>query len=149
MNTPSRSSRVILRLFLVFVVATAAACDSSLVDESSVASDVSGTDMDLSVVDEAATGAAAARAPILPATSFSYVVALPAHYTNARVPGSAAAADNTPANNPITNAGATLGRVLFYDLRLSANDRTSCASCHRQENGFSDAAVRVVGVQGV
>ncbi len=48
------------------------------------------------------------------------------------------AQDNTPANNPVTDAGATLGRVLFYDKRLSLNNTISCASCHRQENGFSD-----------
>ena len=44
--------------------------------------------------------------------------------------------------NPITDAGATLGRVLFYDPRLSANDGTSCASCHRQSLGFADALPR-------
>jgi len=27
---------------------------------------------------------------------------------------------------------ATLGRVLFYDLRLSTNDKASCAACHQQ-----------------
>ena len=34
---------------------------------------------------------------------------------------------------------ATLGRVLFYDLRLSTNDRASCASCHQQALGFTDS----------
>ena len=46
--------------------------------------------------------------------------------------------DNTPLDNPITNAGATLGRVLFYDTLLSVNNTISCASCHQQELGFSD-----------
>lgn len=46
--------------------------------------------------------------------------------------------DNTPGNNPVTDWGATLGRVLFYDVNLSANNTISCASCHIQENGFSD-----------
>ena len=46
--------------------------------------------------------------------------------------------DNTPESNPITNRGASLGRVLFYDVRLSSNSTISCASCHQQENGFSD-----------
>ena len=36
--------------------------------------------------------------------------------------------DNTPATTSITDAGATLGLVLFYDTRLSANDTTSCSS---------------------
>lgn len=48
--------------------------------------------------------------------------------------------DNTPTNNPITNWGATLGRVLFYDKRLSQNNTISCGSCHQQAAGFSDTA---------
>jgi cytochrome c peroxidase len=46
--------------------------------------------------------------------------------------------DNTPDNNPVTDAGATLGRVLFYDTRLSANNKISCGSCHVQKNAFTD-----------
>lgn len=57
--------------------------------------------------------------------------------------------DNTPqATNPTTNAGATLGRVLFYDKRLSANQTVSCSSCHQQGNGFSDPRRFSVGFQG-
>lgn len=56
--------------------------------------------------------------------------------------------DNTPRKNPITNAGAALGRVLFYDVRLSADDRVSCASCHRQAFGFGDTARFSPGVRG-
>lgn len=50
-------------------------------------------------------------------------------------------ADNTPSFNPVTNDGATLGRVLFYDKILSKNATVSCASCHQNSNGFSDQAV--------
>jgi cytochrome c peroxidase len=32
----------------------------------------------------------------------------------------------------------TLGRVLFYDVRLSANNSVSCASCHKQSIAFTD-----------
>jgi cytochrome c peroxidase len=46
--------------------------------------------------------------------------------------------DNTPAYNPVTDEGAALGRVLFYDKQLSVNNRTSCASCHSQITGFTD-----------
>jgi cytochrome c peroxidase len=46
--------------------------------------------------------------------------------------------DNTPADNPVTDAGATLGRVLFYDTQLSANNTVSCGSCHVQKNAFVD-----------
>ena len=51
-------------------------------------------------------------------------------------------------NNPITDKGATLGRVLFYDKKLSSNNSISCASCHKQENAFSDTAVASLGVNG-
>lgn len=55
---------------------------------------------------------------------------------------------NTPVNNQITDAGATLGRVMFYDKRLSRNSTVSCASCHQQANAFGDTAVASVGVNG-
>jgi cytochrome c peroxidase len=70
----------------------------------------------------------------LPATPYHYAnVGLPAHFTQ---PGRNH--DNTPPDNPLTDAGATLGRVLFYDTRLSANNTTSCASCHVQAHAFAD-----------
>lgn len=56
--------------------------------------------------------------------------------------------DNTPRDNPITDIGATLGRVLFYDKRLSKNSMVSCASCHKQEEAFGDSAIASVGVAG-
>jgi cytochrome c peroxidase len=40
--------------------------------------------------------------------------------------------------NPMTAEGIELGRMLFYDGRLSANNKVSCASCHQQELAFSD-----------
>ncbi|THD35590.1 MAG: c-type cytochrome [Sphingomonas sp.] len=48
------------------------------------------------------------------------------------------ALDNSPASNAVNDRVATLGRVLFYDLRLSTNNRVSCASCHQQAFGFTD-----------
>ena len=93
---------------------------------------------------------AALGRPSLPLTPFAYAdadIALPAHYTRTG-PGTPGGADNTPANNPVTNAGATLGRVLFYDRRLSLNDTISCASCHQQAKGFSDPARFSVGFRG-
>ena len=41
--------------------------------------------------------------------------------------------DNTPNDNLITDEGATLGRVLFYDKKLSLNNTIACASCHDQK----------------
>lgn len=51
-------------------------------------------------------------------------------------------------NNRTTDAGATLGRVLFYDKKLSSNNTVSCASCHQQANAFGDTAVASTGVNG-
>ncbi|MBC9908856.1 cytochrome-c peroxidase [Chitinophaga varians] len=53
--------------------------------------------------------------------------------------------DNTPTGNPITNAGATLGRVLFYDKNMSINNTRSCASCHHQDKAFTDGMARSSG----
>lgn len=55
--------------------------------------------------------------------------------------------DNT-AGNPITDKGATLGRVLFYDKNVSSNNTISCSSCHIQANAFSDDAIASDGVNG-
>lgn len=49
--------------------------------------------------------------------------------------------DNTPPNNQISDAEATLGRVLFYDKKISVNNTIACASCHQQAFAFSDTAM--------
>jgi cytochrome c peroxidase len=75
------------------------------------------------------------RTLTLPETPYRYAdVDLPSHF---RSPA-ARRFDNTPRDNPVTDAGATLGRVLFYDTRLSANNTVACASCHHQARAFSD-----------
>lgn len=56
--------------------------------------------------------------------------------------------DNTPAGNAISDEGATLGRVLFYDKKLSLDGSTACASCHKQQFGFGDTALASIGVAG-
>jgi len=63
--------------------------------------------------------------------------------------------DNTPLGpepyaffNPMTNAGATLGRLLFYDKRLSRNNTVSCSSCHQQAHAFSTPDLVGTGVAG-
>ncbi len=71
----------------------------------------------------------------------------PANYANQPVPAYITR-DNTPLDNGITDLGATLGRVLFYDKRLSRNNTISCSSCHAQDNAFSDTATASVGVAG-
>ncbi|MFK7808814.1 MAG: cytochrome c peroxidase [Saprospiraceae bacterium] len=91
--------------------------------------------------------------PDLPSTPYNYIdIVLPTHLTTNALngPGQNAAVDNdnTPADNPVTNEGATLGRVLFYDKNLSANQTISCASCHSQAKGFSDDNVLSIGFEG-
>ena len=56
--------------------------------------------------------------------------------------------DNTPEDNPLTDTGATLGRVLFYDRQLSRNNTIACASCHHQQRAFSDPRRFSVGFEG-
>ena len=56
--------------------------------------------------------------------------------------------DNTPPNNQISDAEATLGRVLFYDKKISVNNTIACASCHQQAFAFSDTAMASTGVNG-
>ena len=53
-----------------------------------------------------------------------------------------------PADNPMSTAKVELGRHLFYDTRLSANGRQSCASCHRQELAFTDGRAQAIGTTG-
>ena len=91
----------------------------------------------------------------LPDEYFNYAhIELPAHYyVNAFPPqtpfqNAATAYDNTPIDNAITDEGATLGRVLFYDEKLSANGTVSCASCHQQSHGFSDPEILSIGFDG-
>ena len=54
-----------------------------------------------------------------------------------------------PADNPVTVEKVTLGRKLFFDRRLSANNTVSCAMCHIAEQGFSQNELRMpVGIEG-
>jgi cytochrome c peroxidase len=46
----------------------------------------------------------------------------------------------------LSNDRAVLGRVLFYDKKLSKDGSTSCASCHKQEYAFGDNAPTSKGV---
>ena len=80
----------------------------------------------------------------LPNTPYNYAnPALPAYLASPPIAGQI----NNP-SNPVTDNGATLGRVLFYDKNLSANNTVSCASCHKQANGFSDPVARSNGFNG-
>ncbi|HMR57644.1 MAG TPA: cytochrome-c peroxidase, partial [Cyclobacteriaceae bacterium] len=53
-----------------------------------------------------------------------------------------------PEDNPVTREGVALGRKLFYEELLSANNKISCASCHQQALAFSDNRQFSIGVDG-
>ncbi len=56
--------------------------------------------------------------------------------------------DNTPADNILKDEVATLGRVLFYDKKLSLNSSIACANCHKQEFAFGDTSIVSEGFDG-
>ncbi|PSL45703.1 cytochrome c peroxidase [Chitinophaga niastensis] len=53
-----------------------------------------------------------------------------------------------PADNPTTSEGVYLGRMLFYEKALSANNKISCATCHQQSLAFTDGKAFSAGVDG-
>ena len=78
---------------------------------------------------------------------------IPFNYANQLLPGYFQSEviieqDNTPVGNPVTDWGATLGRVLFYDKVLSINNSVACASCHKQNLSFADDKAFSVGFAG-
>jgi cytochrome c peroxidase len=89
----------------------------------------------------------AQNGPFLPEQPYDYVAGIqgipqsmlfsPLNFLNAE-----------PAYNPTTNWGATLGRVLFYDVALSANRTVSCGSCHHQSHAFADTGAFSRGFMG-
>ena len=49
-------------------------------------------------------------------------------------------------DNPLTTEGIFLGRMLFYERKLSVNNKISCASCHQQKYAFADDRTLSEGV---
>lgn len=88
-----------------------------------------------------------ATASIMPALNGLLDLNQLENYANQNIPGYINE-DNTPENNEINDAEATLGRVLFYDKQLSVNNTISCASCHQQQFAFSDTATQSIGLYG-
>lgn len=58
-------------------------------------------------------------------------------------------APEIPADNPLTQEGVKLGRMLFYEPMLSGDGTQSCASCHRQQNAFTDTSRFSIGIAGL
>lgn len=53
-----------------------------------------------------------------------------------------------PKNNPTTPARVELGKKLFFDSRLSGNNRMSCATCHVPEKAYVDGLAVSPGADG-
>lgn len=51
-----------------------------------------------------------------------------------------------PATNPTTEEAVELGRMLFFEPRLSGNGEISCATCHDPEFGWTDGLTLGVGI---
>ena len=106
-----------------------------------------------SVADVFAISAPAAEpaSPTLPAHSYAYAdteLTLPYVFlisSQSRTP----LWDSQPDNNRTTDAGATLGRVLFYDKRLSSTNTASCATCHQHDYAFTSPTPFAAGPLGV
>ena len=54
-----------------------------------------------------------------------------------------------PADNPMTTAKVELGKMLYYDKRMSGDGTLACYSCHLKENGLTDGKPTAIGAFGV
>ncbi len=85
--------------------------------------------------------------PVLPDETFPYSALT---YPEAWLDDPALQLAGSFSGNPqVTDEGATLGRVLFYDVALSRTNDVSCATCHQQALGFSDGLSQSTGVSGI
>jgi cytochrome c peroxidase len=53
-----------------------------------------------------------------------------------------------PADNPLTQAKVDLGKLLYFDKRLSSDDTVACATCHDPKTGFAEPKPVSEGVNG-
>jgi len=53
-----------------------------------------------------------------------------------------------PADNPQTPDKVALGKLLFFDPRLSGNNAIACATCHQSAKGMADGLPRGMGASG-
>jgi cytochrome c peroxidase len=51
-----------------------------------------------------------------------------------------------PEDNPYSAAKVELGKLLYYENRLSSDESVSCASCHAPEHAFTDASEVSLGI---
>ncbi len=55
---------------------------------------------------------------------------------------------NIPADNPLTPEKVALGKMLYFDPRISSDGTISCATCHNPEKGWTDQLPVSPGFQG-
>lgn len=67
-----------------------------------------------------------------------YTLKIPSHFPQMTI----------PADNPMTEEGVLLGRMLFYEKKLSLDRTISCGSCHAPDASFSDVNQFSQGVNG-
>jgi cytochrome c peroxidase len=53
-----------------------------------------------------------------------------------------------PSDNPYSPQKAYLGRLLYFDTRLSADGTVSCGTCHKPNLAFTDGAPVSTGIRG-
>lgn len=53
-----------------------------------------------------------------------------------------------PKDNPTTPAKVELGRMLYYEPRVSGNGTISCATCHNPALGWADGLAKGIGING-
>jgi cytochrome c peroxidase len=53
-----------------------------------------------------------------------------------------------PADNPVTQKGFELGKMLFYEKKLSGDNSMSCGTCHQQSKAFTDGQAVSLGIDG-
>ncbi len=111
-----------MRRRLLLLVCLAGACGSD---------PPAGEDVPDAGVDPADSGAA-------PDAGVTWPFALPERFPVPRL----------PPGERMTAELAELGRYLFYDRRLSANQEQACAGCHEQERAFTDGRTVAVGSTG-
>jgi cytochrome c peroxidase len=82
--------------------------------------------------------------PLLPSVAFAqsldepYELNLPPYVLEPEI----------PEDNPLTKGKVELGRKLYFDKRLSADDTVSCSTCHDPEKGFADGEIVTIGIKG-
>jgi len=66
----------------------------------------------------------------------------------AKVPLGLKGAPDAPEDNPTTAAKVALGKLLYFDKRISADGTVSCATCHDPAKGWTDQAPVSTGIRG-